>query len=541
MGTKFGGKIMGVFKTIIVITYIGCLFVTSNLFIGANIQPKWISLFIGIILLSFLYSFSLFGNNHKSYTGNERLMKLILFISFIEVLYGIFHHLLIQNNIIRLSELGSFDNPSGYALCGCSVLPFLLLYYNNTNKRIIMTLITFTIFVIGVIISGSRAGFFSIFIVSLFYFYNSKLKLKCVHIRKNYMIAFLTIFIILGLLIVLYLLKKDSADGRLLIWCAALYMIADAPFFGHGIGAIQKEYMDYQALFMQDKIDSQWAMLADNSKHLFNEYLGILVQFGIVGFLIFIIGSCLIIHTYKKTTSVMSKCAFLSLISIAIFSFFSYPFSYPFIWILFFLDLYVLIGEVYGDYIRNLICKYRMIISFVLMSVFSVLGYIVFTNSISEMKLCQIVKDTTLSGHQRLIQFSKLEDSMNKNPIFLYNYAVEAYMSDEYEQSLLLIEQCRRYWSDYEIELLEAFNYSELQLYHLSDLHYEKAHYMCPNRFEPLYYRAKDYIAQKKLNEAKEIAEIIINKKAKVPSDEINSMKKEMNEYILHYNNFKSL
>ena len=44
--------------------------------------------------------------------------------------------------------------------------------------------------------------------------------------------------------------------------------------------------MDYQAAYFEKHPNSRFALLADNVKHPFNEYLSITVQFGLIGLLI---------------------------------------------------------------------------------------------------------------------------------------------------------------------------------------------------------------------------------------------------------------
>lgn len=61
-------------------------------------------------------------------------------------------------------------------------------------------------------------------------------------------------------------------------------MVKDAPWTGHGVGSFEAKYMDYQAdYFKEYGSQNRYAMLADNVKQPFNEYLGVLINFGIVG------------------------------------------------------------------------------------------------------------------------------------------------------------------------------------------------------------------------------------------------------------------
>lgn len=527
-------------RTIVVLMYIGCMFLTSQLFLAPKIYPRWAICYIGLATLGCLYSYRILKNRHLHLSKMEKLFPYILLVSFIEILYGICHYLTAVKATFTFSEPGTFDNPSGYALCACSTYPFIHIFgrFNKTYKKV--AAIISIVYIAAVFISGSRTGLLSIFILLLIYFANHGERLKWYNkiIFKIRIVFCITSFIIL--IYVLYVIKKDSADGRIIIWLSSLYMIKDAPLFGHGFGAVPKKYMDYQAVFLENHQDANWCMLADNTKHLFNEYLGIIVQFGIIGFAIFVFLAYLLIRCYMKKTSERSRCAFLSLISISVFSLFSYPLSFPFVWIILLLDISVIVNDVYGKQVEQFLLKYKICLFLLLSPLSIILGYQVISQAIVEIKLCHITNDKMLSSNQRLLQYKKIYDKMDNNPVFLYNYGVDAYNTANYELSLSLIKQGERFWADYYMELLAGLNHSELHHYDLAGRHLRKAHFMCPNRFEPLYYQAKGLMSQGKYTDAERLAKTIIQKKVKVPSEQIDQIKKEMYEIIIINNKIKN-
>ena len=64
-------------------------------------------------------------------------------------------------------------------------------------------------------------------------------------------------------------------------------MVKVSPWMGHGLGSFEAHYMDYQAEYFRIYgQQNRYAMLADNVKHPFNEYMGILLNFGTIGLLI---------------------------------------------------------------------------------------------------------------------------------------------------------------------------------------------------------------------------------------------------------------
>ena len=76
-------------------------------------------------------------------------------------------------------------------------------------------------------------------------------------------------------IISIYYYKKDSADGRLLIWRVSIDMIADAPLVGHGIGTFENKYMYYQAQYFESHPYSKYEKFTDNIVYPYNEFLRI--------------------------------------------------------------------------------------------------------------------------------------------------------------------------------------------------------------------------------------------------------------------------
>ena len=81
-------------------------------------------------------------------------------------------------------------------------------------------------------------------------------------------------------------MKKDSADGRLLIWKVTTEMIAKKPLIGHGTNGFEANYMNYQADYFSENNNPKEALLAGNNKYAFNIFLKILSEYGLIGFII---------------------------------------------------------------------------------------------------------------------------------------------------------------------------------------------------------------------------------------------------------------
>ena len=65
-------------------------------------------------------------------------------------------------------------------------------------------------------------------------------------------------------------------------------MIKDNPVTGYGSGGFLANYMNYQAEYFARDTDNKYAMLAGDVKHPFNEYILLVVNYGLIGFLLFL-------------------------------------------------------------------------------------------------------------------------------------------------------------------------------------------------------------------------------------------------------------
>jgi O-antigen ligase len=169
---------------------------------------------------------------------------------------------------------GSFDNPAGFAASLACTLPLCFLFFGNSSPRLKYIAVAVAVLIVAaLVLSGSRAGMMAAIAVALGYAL-VLLKTNNRKLRTCIAVALIT------LCAAFYLFKKDSADGRLLIWRCTLDMVTDKPVFGHGQGAFQAKYMHYQADYFNAHPDSRYADLADNVLHPFNEYLLLLAELG---------------------------------------------------------------------------------------------------------------------------------------------------------------------------------------------------------------------------------------------------------------------
>jgi len=207
-----------------------------------------------------------------------------------------------------------------------------LIHLNKKSKKT-STLLIFVSFIVSFMLyeSDSRASWLSFAIGILTFF--SPLIIK--HLPKSIIIRTGSLLILICLCTYLisglYSYKKDSADGRILIWKISLEMVKDKPILGYGFDGFRKNYMNYQAAYLQEKqLPETINNLADDNHHAFNEFLRIIIEQGIIGVIILFIFLTTIgytIYKYKLYIDTVSRTIISCLTALLFFSFFSYPLS----------------------------------------------------------------------------------------------------------------------------------------------------------------------------------------------------------------------
>ena len=87
----------------------------------------------------------------------------------------------------------------------------------------------------------------------------------------------------------LYLLKKDSADGRLLVWKMDLAVMRSQPWLGVGIGRYPGALGEAQAVyFANSPADPREEYVADAPEYGFNEFLQLGGEYGLIGLCLFL-------------------------------------------------------------------------------------------------------------------------------------------------------------------------------------------------------------------------------------------------------------
>lgn len=507
----------------IVLTSIGSFFAVSNAFTDAYILPKWLCLSMGVAFISAYCGGKLVSKNKRLYLYTDLIYQSIVIVCMMQALLGIVQYFDFFRICTNFPVVGSFENPAGFVSCICAGLPLGYQFFNKKNPyHWICVVISF----IAILLSYSRTGLISFLLIGIvLYFQQIKIKRKC-------KLLFIILFILLCLgLTTLY--KTDSAKGRLLIWTCSWEMIKDSPLWGYGIGGFKTYYMDYQAAYFKTSTTNEYAMLADNINRPFNEYVALLVQFGLIGMIGLILLLLFLIRCYYRNPTLLGKSSLLSLLAIGICCMFSYPLKYPYVWFILILDCITIIYCSRSKWYIPSNIKTLIGVSSLVFALF--LSHKTMKNIWLEFQWKNNLV-TSQPIEQKLNRYEYLLNKSNNNPYLLYNYSTELYYAKRHRESLEIAFKCKEYWSDYDLEMLIGENFKQLHKFSDAIKHFETASFMCPVKFMPLYRIFQIY---KHLGENEElylIAKRLINKPIKVESYFINKVKKEAQEIINNMN-----
>ena len=454
-------------------------------------------------------------------------------------LQGILQYIgVISSGSKNFAVTGNFDNPAGYVAGVSCAFPFCFFFLARQKKHIRWGAIGIAVLMmVVVVLSGSRSGVMAMVVTTTVWFFVKSKKWKITNLIIYKILIVILIPIMLFLPIILYFIKKDSADGRLLIWRCTLDMVLEKPITGHGTGAFNAKYMLYQAEYFNTHPDSQYARLAGNTLHPFNEYLLVLCEYGLVGLAILALSCCLLFRAYRRHPSKDKSIALMCLLVLAVFSLFSYPFRYPFTWVIFFLSIAVICNpsiktpplSILGcrSHISNLAARIVGILLSTGLMVYSMTMFII------EIKWSRIAH-SSISGHGREVfsEYNQLYRWLGKDGLFLYNFAAELHEAGEFEKSLIVFEHCTRYFNDMDVQMLLAINYKQLGKFADAEKHFKLATAMVPSKFVPMYELVKLYMANNREDDALALAKKIIHKEEKVISPRVVEIKKQMRQLI---------
>lgn len=339
--------------------------------------------------------------------------------------------------------------------------------------------------------------------------------------RWKWQIAIGSLIILIGL----YFLKRGSADGRSIIYLISLLCIFNAPMFGTGIGSFCHQYAEEMASFYHQHTSFNYQS-ADVIESAYNCLLQIGVEQGMIGMVFAVILATLLVLRLNKK----GKTLKMGILSLLIFSMFSYPFSqlpYQIIFVL-------ITAYAATDRKEIILSKWWKLLSKKFLLPVTVLGCVLVFSSFALKHFKIIAKAESdyqlMAGlnHSNFIDdYYELLPYLKGNKNFLFDFGKLLASDGRYNDSNAILRLGSLISNDPMFYVVQGNNYCEMDLYVEAEKAYQKAFDVMPNRIYPLYRLMVIYEKENKTKQMVRMARRVADFSVKVTSPATSEMQKE--------------
>ena len=467
-----------------------------------------------------------------------RAMRLANYVSFAVMFGGIYQSCLVLgqllgygiSNHLRFVVTGSFFNPGpcGIFLAGVFVLAVAMMKkgyrkvgINLMFVRYVTACVTFGVTLVALVPTMSRAGWIGA-LVGVMLLYRREI-VAWGNTRRRWVIG----GGIVGMIVVLtlfYLLKKDSANGRLFIWQNTVSAYWKTPLFGVGIDGFERAFAEAQHDYFEKEKgleqDNRHVEMAGVVESAFNEPLALFLLLGAVGG---VLAAMVLFFKLQRLTAY--SCVAVALL---VASFFSYTFYIPSIAIVFLFAVAQLPDRRVrgGRYVNVLM--------------FGIMGIVVLFFDFREFGRREAYRKWknnavyyTWEDYQSVVkEYGKLYPVLKNDFKFLFEYGHSLHKVGRYEESNIMLKRGIRHSADPMFWNIAGNNYLALKQYDQGMTAYLRAYYTCPNRVYPLYLLTKLEAERGDTTMMNYYGRILLGKRPKVPSLAVDEMKFEIRKML---------
>ena len=430
------------------------------------------------------------GNSHSINIGVKLLVVWSLILAgAIEAVWGLLQVYGYEPSNHSLYALtGSFYNPGPYSGFLAMCLP-LALHEWLAGKRIGKHLSLMALALVLVVLpSGMSRSAWLAALVSSGYVLGMHYRERLYRYRKFFWVGGL-LLMLLG--IGAYYWKKDSADGRLLMWKVASQAVLEHPWQGVGWEYVAGAYGEAQErYFASGMATEQEAHVAGAPEYVFNEYLQVAMAWGVpalCGILLLVVGGFCLGHRGRM----FGVCG--GLLSLGVFSFSSYPFQF----VEFIVALIALLVA----------CMMKL------------------------RNVCLQVSVLIMGIGVGLYLYDYREEHPIRKAHTMFERAHSLHKAGEWEASTELLKETMRISSDAMILNIIGKNCQALGYYEEAEEWFIRSTHRLPNRIYPYYLLAKLYAEHSKFFPREKLewaVRMVLEKEAKVESTAIKQMREEV-------------
>ena len=433
---------------------------------------------------------------------------------------------------------GSFYNPGPYSGFLALCLP-VALHESLRGERFLKPLAWVSLILMLVVLpSGmSRTAWLAALVSSVYVlamFYRRKLR---PFVRKHWK-TLVGIGLLIGLLGVgTYYWKKDSADGRLLMWKVATQAVMEHPWQGVGWNQVAGAYGEAQErYFASGKGAEQEKHVADAPEYVFNEYLQISLAWGfpmMIMYILFLIGG------FYGLCCNWSWGLSGALLSFAIFSSASYPFQF----VEFQISLFLLVSFGWICLVMDNLCQDRnakgiaaIMMLLVLWGISYGVGKEVYGRNQAGKPFERASMLYRMGAYEEAVDaYEAHREDMAGNACTLFEYGHALHRLERHTASSEVLKRALKVSSDPMVLNIIGKNCQALGQYKEAEEWFIRSTHRLPNRIYPYYLLAKlyaehpDVFPKEKLDWA---VRMVQEKEAKVESTAIREMREEVKKML---------
>ncbi len=344
----------------------------------------------------------------------------------------------------------------------------------------------------------------------------------------------------------LYHLKKDSADGRALIWNVSMDML-EKNWINYGLGHFAGSYGKAQERYFSEGRGSEWEKsVAGEPEYAFNEFIQIAIELGVLPLILLLFAVLYAIRTGIRNRRFAVVGALVGLFTFAAFS---YPFSLiPFLILLIFLFVacvsapyeFTYYGDVIYLYLFDFDVRRRW-------NAYSMIGLLV-TSAI--LVGCSLVtRYPVYMAHKKwgqargyyhagvydkaVEQYDGLFPYLIDQPNYLFEYGQMLFKLHRYDDSMQAFLYGSEVSADPMFHILMGRVLQVQKRFLNAETRYQHAAQCTPHRLYPYYLLAKLYDEMGEAEKAYKMALFVVDKPVKIDSPAVQEMREEMKKYVL--------
>lgn len=340
-----------------------------------------------------------------------------------------------------------------------------------------------------------------------------------------------------------YSLKKDSADGRLLVYRVAIEKVWDEPLKGAGWNSFRAHYNEWQADWFsadEGRMYGQSAKLAGSVLFAYNEFIELATEHGMAMLLLaMVLGSWLLWETFIKPSDVQpeTQMACIILMGLAAAATTSYPLQYGYFKLLGFLSLISLVSVVKG--VSFLLPSFIMKRALPIVIVVVVLGVVwIMVRDMPFHRQNRQAHELMRWGDyaSAIEEYEGLIGKMDDEQHFLQAYAKCLSMEKRHAESNEILQVAKKYGSDSYAYIIRGDNLTALGKYGDAESAYSRAIHMAPSSLYPRYQLTMMYKESGQANKARILAQQTLDTEVKVTSTAVKDIHKEMRDLLAELN-----